>query len=184
MKNRVIPSVPDDLGPLGGCSDVRTINKRAVFAIGRGRQCHKDLQRSIGWQRKDPGTESPTSAAATAPGKSHERFSGNTGFVLGQIVPAASKAASPDTAICKADTDSHHAHPRTVHHRLDLLGTARIGENLDVDAKAVGVYVQGGNGHDSVFLVTEYRIDGERGGQCALRRPIPSGRRPLTLRRF
>jgi hypothetical protein len=56
--------------------------------------------------------------------------------------------------------------------------------NLDVDAKPVGVYVQGWNGHDSVFLATEYRLDGQRGGQCALRRPIPSGRRPLTLRRF
>jgi hypothetical protein len=137
-----------------------------------------------GGNGKTQAPKSPASAAATAPGKSHERFSGNTGFVLGQIVPGASKAASPDTAICKADTDSHHAYPRTVHHRLDLLGTARIGENLDVDAKPVGVYVQGGNGHDSVFLATEYRIDGQRGGQCALRRPIPSGRRPLTLIRF
>jgi hypothetical protein len=147
----------------------------AGLASGGWRERHEDLQGSIGWQREHPGAKSPSTRTASASAEADKRLGGNTLVILRYIEGPTSDLATADPAVCESDADPQHAHRSPVNPRLDVLRTMGVHKDCHVDPESVREHIQVGDGHDGVLSLAQQRIDCQRGGQRAFRRPIPGG---------
>lgn len=159
------PSGPDDPGPCRCRSDGRSVDHSAELARGGRGRGHKDLQRSVGWQWIDPGTEAPSARAASTSPEADERARRKPLRILRDSVGSTVQAMAANSAIGKSDAEPHHAHRSTVDSRLNVLPSRGVQQEDHVDPETIRKHIQGWDDPDGVISLVEQRIDCQGGGQ-------------------